>query len=305
MKPRTRSFITVALLSTMGASILPRSAQAQAPAAESKPVAPSAKPAVPPAPSTKPAATPAPSAKPAASPTTKPATAPAPTVVLVHGAFADGSSWNKIIPLLQAKGLSVIAIQNPLTSLADDVAATKRVLDAQTGPVVLVGHSWGGTVITQAGNHPLVAALVYVAAFAPSDGQSSMDTSKGFPTPPGIGKLAPYADGFVRLPSDAVATDFAQDVSKAEANLIAVTQGPIRGANFGEKVEHAAWQSRPCWYIVATKDRMIDPDQERAMAKKINATTRELATSHVPMASRPKDVADVILAAAHQVQSGH
>lgn len=241
--------------------------------------------------------------KPAAPASTKPAAQPTEKVniVLVHGAFADGSSWSKIIPTLEAKGYNVIAIQNPLSSLADDVAATKRVLDAVTGPVVLVGHSWGGTVITQAGNHDKVKALVYVAAFAPNDGQSSVDTGKGFPTPPGITKLTPYADGFVYLPTDAVAQDFAPDTTPAEKKLIAATQGPIRGKNFEEKVTTAAWKTKPSFFIVATADRMIDPGQQRAMAKQINATTSELKTSHVPMVSSPKAVSDVIVAAANKV----
>jgi pimeloyl-ACP methyl ester carboxylesterase len=221
--------------------------------------------------------------------------------VLVHGAFADGSSWNKIVPMLESKGFNVFAIQNPLSSLSDDVAATKRVLDAVTGPVVLVGHSWGGTVITQAGVHDKVKASVYVAAFAPNEGQSSVDTGKDFPTPPGIGKLAPYADGFVYLPADAVAQDFAPDVTPAEKKLIAATQGPIRGKNFEEKVSAAAWKTKPSFYIVATADRMIDPGQQRAMAKQINATTTEVKSGHVPMVSAPKSVAEVITTAARKV----
>lgn len=170
------------------------------------------------------------------------------TVVLVHGAFADGSSWDKVIPLLQAKGLKVVAVQNPLTSLAADVAAAKRAIDAQSGPVVLVGHSWGGTVITEAGSHDKVAALVFVAAFAPDSGESTADLGKAFE----------------------------------------------------DKVTSAAWKNKPSWYIVAEKDRMIQPDLERAMAKKINAKTTVLPTSHVAMQSRPKEVAAVILAAAQQ-----
>jgi pimeloyl-ACP methyl ester carboxylesterase len=137
---------------------------------------------------------------------------PKATVVLVHGAFADGSSWNKVIPLLQAKGLHVVAVQNPLSSLADDVTATKRVLDAEPGPVVLVGHSWGGTVITEAGNHDKVKALVYVAAFAPSAGESTADGGKGFPPPPGLAHPIASADGFLTLSPETVAKDFAQDL---------------------------------------------------------------------------------------------
>jgi pimeloyl-ACP methyl ester carboxylesterase len=226
---------------------------------------------------------------------------PKKTVVLVHGAFADGSSWEKVIPLLQAKGLQVVAVQNPLTSLADDVAATKRAIDAQRGPVILVGHSWGGTVITEAGAHDKVAALVYVAAFAPDAGQSSNDLGKDGSPPPGLANIRPDSAGFLFLTPESVARDFAQDLPAAQTAVMAVTQGPISAKTFDEKVSNAAWKSKPSWFIVAEKDRMIQPDLERAMAKKINAKTTTLPTSHVPMLSRPNDVATVILAAAATV----
>ena len=221
-----------------------------------------------------------------------------PTVVLVHGAFADGSSWNKVIPLLQAEGLNAVAVQNPLTSLEDDVAAANRIINAQSGPVVLVGHSWGGSVITQAGGHDKVKALVYVAAFAPSLNAAPDVDTKDFPAPPGFAHFIADADGFLTLPADAIARDFAQDVSPAEANLIHATQGPVRGANFAQPVTVAAWTTKPSWYIVAAQDRMIDPGAQRALAKKIGATTVELPTSHVPMASDPQAVAKVIIEAA-------
>lgn len=221
-----------------------------------------------------------------------------PTVVLVHGAFADGSSWNKVIPLLQAKGLKAVAVQNPLTSLEDDVAAAKRIIDAQTGPVVLVGHSWAGTVITQAGGHDKVKSLVYVASFAPSLGETSVDGTKAHPTPSGVAHFIQDADGFLTLPPEAIASQFAQDVSAEEANLIAATQGPVRGANFEQKVTVAAWTSKPSFYIVADQDRMIHPEAQRALAKKISASTTVLPTSHVPMASDPAAVAAVIEQAA-------
>jgi pimeloyl-ACP methyl ester carboxylesterase len=227
---------------------------------------------------------------------------PEKTVVLVHGAFADGSSWDKVIPLLQAKGLKVVAVQNPLTSLADDVAATRRVIDGQSGPVILVGHSWGGTVITEAGSHGKVAALVYVAAFAPDAGQATSDLGKGGPPPPGSGSIRPDSAGFLSLTPEGVARDFAQDLPAALTRVMAVTQGPIFARTFDEKVTNAAWKSKPSWFIVAGKDRMIQPDLERAMAKKINARTTALPTSHVPMLSRPGDVAAVILAAANAVK---
>jgi pimeloyl-ACP methyl ester carboxylesterase len=224
------------------------------------------------------------------------------TVVLIHGAFADGSSWDKVIPLLQAKGLKVVAVQNPLTSLADDVAAGKRVIDAQSGPVILVGHSWGGTVITELGDDAKVAALVYVAAFAPDVGESTSDLGKGGPPPPGSGSIRPDGTGFLYLTPEGVAKDFAQDLPAAQTKVMAVTQGPIFAKAFDEKVSKAAWKSKPAWSIVAEKDRMIQPDLERAMAKKINAKITALPTSHVPMQSRPNDVASVILAAAAAVK---
>ena len=227
---------------------------------------------------------------------------PGKTVVLVHGAFADGSSWDKVIPILQAKGLKVVAVQNPLTSLADDVATTKRALDAQTGSVILVGHSWGGTVITQAGNHEKVAALVYVAAFAPDEGQASGELGQDSPPPPGAASIRPDAAGFLSLTPEGVAKDFAQDLPAALTKVMAATQGPILAKCFEDKVTAVAWKTKPSWYIVAAKDRMIQPDLERAMAKKINATTTSLPTSHVSMQSRPKDVAAVILTAADKVK---
>jgi pimeloyl-ACP methyl ester carboxylesterase len=222
---------------------------------------------------------------------------PPKTVVLVHGAFADGSSWEKVIPLLQAKGLHVVAVQNPLTSLDADVGATRRVIAAQPGPVVLVGHSWAGTVITAAGMDPKVSALVYVAAFAPSVGQSTNDLGKGSPPTPGLQQARPDADGFLTLTEEGVVKDFAQDLPAPQAKILAATQGPIAAKAFDDKVVQTAWTTKPSWYIVAEKDRMIPPDLERAMAKKINAKTTSLPTSHVAMLARPKDVAAVILAA--------
>ena len=223
-----------------------------------------------------------------------------PEVVLVHGAFADGSSWNKVIPLLQQKGIDVISVQNPLSSLGDDVAAARRAIEQAGGDVVLVGHSWGGTVISEAGNDPRVKALVYVAAFAPDSGQSTAERGKGYPTPPGIARLASGPGGYLHLPADAVASDFAQDLPPAETALIAATQGPIRAANFEEKIGSAAWKTRPSWFVVAGRDRMIDPRLQRDMAKAIGARTTELATSHTPMLAEPAAVAEVIAQAVEQ-----
>jgi pimeloyl-ACP methyl ester carboxylesterase len=224
------------------------------------------------------------------------------TVVLVHGAFADGSSWNEVIPLLQAKGLKVVAVQNPLTSLAEDVAFTRRAIDSQKGPVVLVGHSWGGTVITQAGNDHRVKALVYVAAFAPSKGQSTNDLVKPYPTPPGLANPQVDASGFLTLSPETVARHFAQDASPARANLLATTQGAIRGANFDEKVGAAAWETRPSWAMVTEQDHMIDPNLLRDLAKKIRAKVTSLPSGHVPMVSMAPEVANVIIEAANSVR---
>jgi len=225
---------------------------------------------------------------------------PQKTVVLVHGAFADGSSWDKVIPLLEARGLKVVAVQNPLTSLADDAASAKRVIDAQSGPVILVGHSWGGAVITEVGGDDKVAAL---AAFAPDVGESTADLGKDGPPPPGATSIRPDPAGYLYLTPEGVAKDFAQDLPATQTRVMAVTQGPILGKAFDEKVTKAAWQNKPSWFIVAEKDRMIQPALERAMAKKINASTTTLPTSYVPMQSRPKDVAAVILAATeHGIQ---
>jgi pimeloyl-ACP methyl ester carboxylesterase len=218
-----------------------------------------------------------------------------PTVVLVHGAWADGSSWERVVPLLLAKGLRVVAVQNPLTSLADDVAATKRVIASQLGSVVLVGHSWAGTVITEAGTDPKVSALVYVAAFAPDVGQSSSDLGKAGPAPPGLTAVRPDGEGFLYLSARGVAKDFAPDLPAIESNVMASTQGPIAAKILDEKVSHAAWKSKPSWYVVAEQDRMIQPDLERAMAKKMNAKTTSVASSHVVMLSHPNEVAAVIL----------
>jgi len=231
--------------------------------------------------------------------------APAPgpvTVVLVHGAWADASSWNKVIPLLQAKGLTVLSVQNPLTSLADDVNATKRVLATAKGPIVLVGHSWGGTVITEAGNDPNVKALVYVAAFANSDGQSGGDLVGAYPKPPALSTVVDDGQGFLRQSEAGVIENFAPDIPKADAKTLAVTQGPLAASTFGDKVTVAAWRTRPSWYVVSANDRVINPQMERDLAKKLNAKTTVLASSHVSLLSHPAEVAAVIEDAAKAVK---
>jgi pimeloyl-ACP methyl ester carboxylesterase len=225
------------------------------------------------------------------------------TVVLVHGAWADGSSWNKVIPLLQAKGITVLGVQNPLTSLADDVTATKRVIANAKGPVVLVGHSWGGTVITEAGNDPKVAALVYVAAFANKDGQSGGDLVGAYDKTPALSTIADDGQGFLRQTEAGMVANFAPDLPKVEAQTLAVTQGPLAASTFGDKVTTAAWKTRPSWYIVSANDRVINPQMERDLAKQINAKTTVLASSHVSLLSHPAEVAAVIEDAVKAVQA--
>ncbi len=220
------------------------------------------------------------------------------TVVLVHGAFADGSSWHKVIPLVEAGGYNVIAVHLPLTSLADDVAATKRAIDRSVGPVTLVGHSWGGTVITEAGASDKVTSLVYVAAFANDAGTSVADLTSGHPGAPGGASVVVDEDGFAWVSGAGIARDFAPDVPSAEQRLVAATQGPINSHAFADKVSVAAWATKPSWYIVAQDDRMILPSLEEAMARKIGADTFRVPSSHVVMLSHPAAVARIILAAA-------
>lgn len=224
-----------------------------------------------------------------------------PTIVLVHGAFADGSTWNQVIPLLQDQGMNVIAVQNPLSSLADDVTATRRVLDAQTGPVVLVGHSWGGVAVTEAGTHDKVKALVYVAAFAPSAGQSVVDVSKDYPTPSGFSHIVADKDGFLTLTLEGVQKHLAQDVPAPQTQLMFATQTPIRGKNFEEKISVPAWQTKPSWYVVSTHDYMLQPALQVAMAQKISARVTTLQAGHAPHLSQPAEIARVILDAANHV----
>jgi pimeloyl-ACP methyl ester carboxylesterase len=225
-----------------------------------------------------------------------------PSVVIVHGAFADGSDWGKVVPLLQAEGIKVTVVQNPLTSLADDVAATQRVLNNQESDVVLVGHSWGGTVISEAGTDKKVRSLVYVAAFAPDAGQAVKDLGKEYPAPSGVKDIAADKNGFLYMTSEGMARGFAQDLPPAQTAVMAATQGPIRASAFDDKTSAAAWKGKPSWYVVAKEDRMIQPDLQRAFAKKIGAKVSEIEASHVPQQSRPADVAKVIIQAVQKSQ---
>jgi len=224
-------------------------------------------------------------------------------VVIVHGAWADGSSWSKVIPLLQSKGLHVVAVQNPLTSLADDVAATRRAIALQDGPVLLVGHSYGGVVITEAGNDPKVAGLVYVAALAPSEGESVASVTKPFPPAPLGGEVRADAEGFLTVTAKGIAEDFAQDLPDKEKQLLTSTQGPTAGAVFGAAVTTAAWRTKPSWSVIASSDRAVPPELQKAEAEVMKATSITVASSHVPMLSHPKEVADFIGQAAAQAGS--
>ena len=219
-------------------------------------------------------------------------------VVLVHGAWADGSSWSKVIPLLEKAGLNAVAVQNPLTSLEDDLAATKRAIALQDGPVILVGHSSAGVVITEAGADPKVAGLVYVAAFAPDVGEPVGNLGKDFPPPPGLAELRPDAEGYLTITTKGVMESFVPDLPVAQGKLIAGTQGATNGAVFGAKVANAAWKMKPTWYVVAANDRMIQPDLERKFAKTMNAKTITLPSNHMAMLSHPAEVAKLIIEAA-------
>jgi pimeloyl-ACP methyl ester carboxylesterase len=224
-----------------------------------------------------------------------------PTVIFVHGLFADGSSWERVIPILQSKGVRVVAVQNPLTSLADDVAATQKVIESQPGPVVLVGHSWGGVVITQAGNDSKVAALVYVSAFAPAAGQSIDSIVAPFPAPAWESHLVSEG-GPLKLSPYGVATYFAPDLTAREIGIVSATQGPFLIGCLGDKVTHAATDTRPSWWVIPEDDQIIDPDLQAAMAARINATVTRIKSSHVVMLSHPKEVAKVILDAVASVR---
>lgn len=215
-------------------------------------------------------------------------------VVLVHGAWADGSSWSKVIELLQAKKMHCVAVQIPLTSLADDVAATKRAIALQDGPVVLVGHSYGGAVITEAGNDPKVVGLVYVAAFAPGDGESVVSISKPYPPAPLGAELRPDSQGFLSITPKGIAESFAQDLPKAEKDVLTATQGPTNGAAFGGTITTAAWKTKPSWFVIAGNDRAIPPELEKAEAVRMKATAITLPSSHLAMLSHPTEVAELI-----------
>jgi pimeloyl-ACP methyl ester carboxylesterase len=218
-------------------------------------------------------------------------------VVLVHGLFADGSCWSEVIARLQAAGLNATSVQNPLTTLPEAVAAAERVLVRQDGPTVLVGHSFSGMIVTEAGEHPNVSALVYVAARAPDAGEDYTALAKTYPTPPATAGIVFDGDEG-RLSEEAFLRDFAGDLPKARAKVLYAVQQPFQKALLGGKTTRAAWRSKPSYYAVSTEDRTINPDLERFMAKRMGAKTIEVKASHLSLISRPQEIAGLILEAA-------
>jgi pimeloyl-ACP methyl ester carboxylesterase len=222
------------------------------------------------------------------------------SVVLVHGGFVDGSGWEDVYKALKQDGYEVSIVQNPTISLADDVAATKRVLESQSGPVILVGHSYGGAVITEAGNHAKVAGLVYIAAFALDDGESVSslikDPPPGAPVPP----ILPPQGGYLFLDKSKFAASFAADVTAEKAAFMADSQVPWGVGALTGTVSQAAWKTKPSWYLVATEDRMIPPPAQRFMSKRAGSTVVEVAGSHAVYVSQPNAVANWIETAAQQ-----
>jgi pimeloyl-ACP methyl ester carboxylesterase len=220
-------------------------------------------------------------------------------VVLVHGLFADGSCWTEVISRLQAAGLNATSVQNPLTTLEESVAAAQRALALQDGPTVLVGHSFSGMIVTEAGVDPNVTALVYVAARAPDAGEDYTELAKQFPTPPASAGIV-WSGDYGRLSEQAFLRDFAADLPAEKARVLYAVQWPFKRSLLAGKTTQAAWRSKPSWYAVSTEDRTINPDLERFMAKRMGAKTIEVKASHLSLISQPDTITKLILeAAAH------
>jgi len=228
-----------------------------------------------------------------------------PNIVLVHGAFADGSSWSGVIQRLQAEGYNVIAPQFPLTSLQADVARLRQVLVTLTGPTIVVGHFYGGQVITALGKDaPNVVGLVYINAFALDEGETVVAVGANYSAPPATAHLRVDAQGMAWLPQDDFVKLFAADVDPVQANVMYAVQQPVSISVFQDKMGVPAWKSLPSWYLVSTNDQAISPDEERFFARRMGATTVEVASSHVAMVSHPDDVASLIVTAAQAVPIG-
>ncbi|MET0313499.1 MAG: alpha/beta hydrolase [Hansschlegelia sp.] len=225
---------------------------------------------------------------------------PARNVVLVHGLFADGSCWSEVIARLQPAGLNVTSVQNPLTTLEESVAAAQRVLAMQDGPTVLVGHSFSGMIVTEAGVDPKVTALVYVAARAPDAGEDYAALAKQFPTPPATAGIVWNGD-YGQLGEEAFLRDFAGDLPPEKARVLYAVQEPFARALLSGKTKNAAWRSKPSFYAVSTEDRTINPDLERFMAKRMGAKTIEVKASHLSLISQPDTIAKLILEATGRV----
>src|SRR5271163_1662816 len=225
-------------------------------------------------------------------------------VVLVHGAYADGSSWSEVIERLQGAGLAATAVQNPLTSLADDVAHTRRVLALQDGPAILAGHSFAGTVITEAGMDPRVVGLVYVAARAPDAGEDYAALANRFPAPPANAGLV-YTGGFGALSEDAFLNDFANGVDPVRARVLYAVQGHVSETLFSDRTTVAAWRSKPSWYAISRQDRTTSPELERFLADRMHATTIEIDSGHLSLVTHPDQVAQLIVEAARATSRSH
>jgi len=223
---------------------------------------------------------------------------PVHNIVLVHGAFADGSSWAKVIPILEVRGFHVVAVQNPLTSLSEDVNATRRMIAMQDGPVILVGHSWGGAVISEVGDDPRVAGLVYVAAFVPDAGTSANEASAPFGATAGQNAIQVDSRHFAWMSEEGVLNSFADGLPMAERRLVLAVQGQTYGPMFDEKLTHAAWKSKPSWHVIATKDHTLSPAMQEAGAKKSGGTAISIPACHLAMLQEPQRVADLITEAA-------